>query len=58
MGNKTTKAKRERNLVIKAEVIAEIELGLSVKEAIAVVADRWYLSNSSVKHIYYNERLE
>lgn len=58
MGNRTTKDKYQRNVIIKLEVQAELELGLSLKEAIHVVADRFYLSYSSVKQIYYNQRIE
>jgi hypothetical protein len=58
MGNRTTADKRQRNIVIKIEVQAELELGLSLKEAIYVVADRFYLSYSSVEKIYYDQRIE
>lgn len=57
MGNRTTKDKTARNIVIKLEVQAELELGLSLKQAIYVVADRFYLSYSSVEKIYYDTRI-
>lgn len=48
-----TKARRIRNVKIKTQVIDQLDLGLSLKEALYVVSERWYLSMEHVKRIYY-----
>jgi hypothetical protein len=53
-----TKLRKLRNLKIKAEVLAELELGLILKEALYAVAERHYLSKKQLERIYYDTRIE
>jgi hypothetical protein len=48
----------ERNKRIKKQVIKLNEEGYSLKEALNLVADRWYLSAKQVERIYYETRME
>jgi hypothetical protein len=57
MSQATTEARRERNRMIKREVQAELALGLRLKEALYVVAERYWLSKSQVERIYYETRI-
>jgi hypothetical protein len=49
-----TKARLERNRKIKGEVQKEMDVGLLMKEAVYVVAERWFLSYGQVRRIYYD----
>lgn len=48
----------ERNRRIKKQVIKLNEEGYSLKEALNLVADRWYLSAKHVERIYYETRMD
>lgn len=50
------KYRKERNLRIKKAVEKQLELGLSLKQAVIVVGERWYLSPKQVERIYYETR--
>lgn len=57
MANRTTGLKLKRNKRIKREIIKELEVGLTLKEALMVVSERWYVSESLAKKIYYETEL-
>lgn len=52
------KHRLERNVRIKKGVMKQLDLGLSLKEALVVVAERWYLSPKQVERIYYETYLD
>jgi hypothetical protein len=46
----------ERNKRIKRQITKLQSEGFSLKEALYIVADRWYLSAKHVERIYYETR--
>ena len=53
-----TKARCERNMKIKKQVVALIKKDYPLKQALHVVGERWYLSAKMVEKIYYGTRVE
>ena len=49
-----TKARSERNKRIKRQIIRQLDMGLSLKEALYVVSERWYLSAKHLERVYYD----
>ena len=47
----------ERNRRIKRQIIKLLGEGFSLKEALYIVSDRWYLSMKHVERIYYETRM-
>lgn len=47
---------RERNIRIRAEIRELRENGLLMKEAIGIVAERYYLSEVTVRDVVYDKR--
>lgn len=54
-----TKARQKRNCLIKQAVLEQLELGLSLKQALYVVAEdpKWGLSKGQVERIYYETQM-
>ena len=53
-----TAKRKERNSKIKKQVVALIERDYCLKQALHIVAERWYLSAKMVEKIYYETRVD
>lgn len=58
MPNKRKVNQKERNTRIRAEVKKLTDQGFQVKLAISLVADKWFLSDATVRDIIYDKRRE
>lgn len=58
MPNKRKVNQKERNTHLRAEVKKLTEQGFQVKLAISLVADKWFLSDATVRDIIYDKRRE
>ena len=50
--------RKERNIKIKKQVQKLVDDGFSLKEALYLVCERWYLSKKHVERIYYETRID
>lgn len=53
-----TKARCERNMKIKKQVVALIKKDYPLKQALHIVGQWYYLSAKAVEKIYYETRVE
>lgn len=50
------KNQKDRNQSIREEIKQLVEQGFQVKLAISIVADKWYLSEATIRDIIYDKR--
>jgi len=50
------KNQKERNQSIREEIRQLTGQGLQVKLAISIVADKWYLSEATIRDVIYDKR--
>ena len=50
------KNQKDRNKSIREEIKQLVEQGFQVKLAISIVADKWYLSEATIRDVIYDKR--
>jgi len=58
MLNKRRINQKERNKRLRAEVKSLADQGFQVKLEISMVADKWFLSDATVRDVIYDKRRE